>query len=105
MAQYGSCFPIVFLLGKFLARSTIATSVPITGPSTDMSAKMPAVCVALRMWDAVFVVMAGVMVMTGWLMVCLFTSRCNPLIDKDCRRRLNAEGEGECEGMKLETKE
>lgn len=33
---------MVFLLGKFLARSIIATSVPIDGPSTDISAKMPA---------------------------------------------------------------
>lgn len=42
-AQYGSCLPMVRLLGKFLARSMITTSVPITGPSTVMSEKMPAV--------------------------------------------------------------
>lgn len=39
--------PMVLRFGKFLARSTIATRVPIMGPSTDMSAKMPAVCAAL----------------------------------------------------------
>lgn len=42
-AQYGSCLPIVFLFGKFFALSTITTNVPISGPSTVMSAKMPAV--------------------------------------------------------------
>ena len=36
--------PIVFRLGRFFARSKITTSVPICGPSTDMSANMPAVC-------------------------------------------------------------
>lgn len=43
-AQYGSCFPIVFRLGKFFARSTTRTSVPISGPSTLISEKIPAVC-------------------------------------------------------------
>ena len=31
-------------LGRFLARSKIRTRVPISGPSTLMSAKMPAEC-------------------------------------------------------------
>jgi hypothetical protein len=44
MAQYGSCFPMERLLGRFLARSMMTTSVPISGPSTVMSAKMPEVC-------------------------------------------------------------
>lgn len=43
-AQYALCFPMVRLFGRFFARSTTSTSVPISGPSTDMSAKMPAVC-------------------------------------------------------------
>jgi hypothetical protein len=47
IAQYGSCLPIVFRFGKFFARSTTATSVPISGPSSDISAKMPAVWAAL----------------------------------------------------------
>jgi hypothetical protein len=34
---------MVLLLGRFLARSIMTTSVPITGPSTVMSEKMPAV--------------------------------------------------------------
>lgn len=41
-AQYGFCLPIVFRLGRFFARSMIATRVPIAGPSTDISAKIPA---------------------------------------------------------------
>lgn len=45
-AQYGFCLPMVFLLGKFLARSTMTISVPISGPSTVMSEKIPAVCMA-----------------------------------------------------------
>ena len=43
-AQYGSCFPIARLFGRFLPRSIMATRVPMTGPSTVMSEKMPAVC-------------------------------------------------------------
>ena len=42
-AQYGSCLPMVRLLGRLRARSMIATSVPMIGPSTLMSEKMPAV--------------------------------------------------------------
>lgn len=34
---------MVFRFGRFFARSTIVTSVPISGPSTVMSEKMPAV--------------------------------------------------------------
>lgn len=41
-AQYGFCLPIVFRLGRFFARSMMATRVPIAGPSTDISAKIPA---------------------------------------------------------------
>lgn len=41
-AQYGSCFPIDFLFGRFLALSTITTSVPMSGPSADMSENMAA---------------------------------------------------------------
>lgn len=37
-AQYGSCLPIVRLLGRFRARSMMTTSVPMTGPSTVISA-------------------------------------------------------------------
>jgi hypothetical protein len=43
-AQYGSCFPMDRLLGRFFARSIMVTRVPMTGPSTVMSEKMPAVC-------------------------------------------------------------
>jgi hypothetical protein len=32
------------LFGRFLALSKMTTSVPISGPSSDMSEKMPAVC-------------------------------------------------------------
>lgn len=35
---------MVRLLGRLRARSMMATSVPMTGPSTVMSEKMPAVC-------------------------------------------------------------
>jgi len=41
---------MVFLLGRFFARSTTRTSVPICGPSTVMSEKMPAVCIPLSGW-------------------------------------------------------
>lgn len=41
---------MVLRLGKFFARSTIATKVPIKGPSTVGSAKIPAVCIPLRGW-------------------------------------------------------
>lgn len=34
--------PIVFRFGRFFARSMMATRVPMAGPSTDMSAKIPA---------------------------------------------------------------
>ena len=40
--------PMVFRLGKFFALSTTATRVPISGPSTDMSAHNPEVCIADR---------------------------------------------------------
>lgn len=53
IAQYGSCLPIVFLFGRFLARSTTATSVPISGPSRVMSAKMPAVWATFTALDFV----------------------------------------------------
>lgn len=43
---------MVLRLGKFFARSTIATRVPINGPSTLGSAKMPAVCIPLSGCDA-----------------------------------------------------
>jgi hypothetical protein len=43
----------VFTFGRFLARSMMATSVPMTGPSTDMSAKMAAA------WLTVLVAMVG----------------------------------------------
>lgn len=43
----GVCLPIVLRLGRFFARSTMATRVPIAGPSTDMSAKMPAAWLTL----------------------------------------------------------
>ena len=33
---------MVFRLGRFFARSTTATRVPIRGPSTEMSANIPA---------------------------------------------------------------
>jgi len=46
---------MVFRLGRFLARSTTTTRVPISGPSTVMSEKMPAVCIPLRGWDFVLV--------------------------------------------------
>ena len=49
-AQYGSCFPIVLRLGRFLALSTMRTRVPISGPSMVMSAKMPAVCTPFSGW-------------------------------------------------------
>ena len=45
---------MVLRLGRFLARSTTSTSVPISGPSTVESEKMPAVCIparALSGWD------------------------------------------------------
>lgn len=45
-AQYGSCLPMVFRFGRFLALSTMMTRSPISGPSTVMSEKMPAVCIA-----------------------------------------------------------
>ena len=41
-AQYGFCLPIVFLLGRFFARSHTITRVPISGPSTVISAYIPA---------------------------------------------------------------
>jgi hypothetical protein len=47
-AQYGSCLPMVLRFGRFFARSTTSTSVPMTGPSTLRSEKMPAVCAPLR---------------------------------------------------------
>lgn len=50
-AQYGSCLPIVFRLGRFLARSTMMTRVPISGPSMVISEKIPAVCMAFRGCD------------------------------------------------------
>ena len=46
-AAYGSCLPMVRLLGRLRARSMMTTSVPMTGPSTVMSEKMPAVCAPL----------------------------------------------------------
>ena len=42
-AQYGSCFPIVLRFGRFFALSTMTTNVPISGPSTVISAYIPAV--------------------------------------------------------------
>ena len=48
-AQYGSCLPIVFRFGKFFARSTIITNVPISGPSTVISEYIPAVCMPLKL--------------------------------------------------------
>lgn len=42
---------MVLRLGRFFARSTMATRVPITGPSTVKSAKIPAVWTALRGCD------------------------------------------------------
>mgnify|MGYP006976741911 CR=1 FL=1 len=39
---------MVLRFGRFLARSTTTTSVPISGPSTLMSEKMPAVCIFVR---------------------------------------------------------
>lgn len=42
---------MVLRFGRFLARSMTTTSVPISGPSTVMSEKMPAVCMPLRGWD------------------------------------------------------
>lgn len=56
-AQYGFCFPIVFRFGRFLARSTTTTSVPISGPSTVISAKIPLVWLGplgLSSADAIF---------------------------------------------------
>jgi len=46
-AQYGSCLPIVLRLGRFFARSMTTMSVPMSGPSTELSPKMPAVCAPL----------------------------------------------------------
>lgn len=43
--------PIVRLLGRFFARSTTATRVPIAGPSRVMSEKMPAAWPALVCFD------------------------------------------------------
>lgn len=37
---------MVFKLGRFFALSTTATRIPISGPSTDMSANNPEVCIA-----------------------------------------------------------
>lgn len=51
---------MVFLLGRFFALSTTATRVPMTGPSTDKSAKMPDV------WPPLRAKLLAVAVILGW---------------------------------------
>ena len=59
-AQYGSCFPMDLRLGRFFARSTIMTKVPISGPSTVISANMPAE------WTFTFSAMFAIFVLCVW---------------------------------------